>query len=164
MDREELVKRINKMIGILNTLNPVDNAEDFETVREDIIKLSKLLAEYDENCDKQLERQEKLDIEKERLKLEQLRIEKEFEIKFKELELRIEEAKFKSEIESMKVEQADEEAAARKKAAKWQAIWDLIKIAAQIAGTALLIGLTGKLEQSVILGNHKWSLIQKFFK
>lgn len=164
MDRDAIVTMIKKLVIKLNNLDPVKDAETFKRIEEDIIRLSRLCAEYDDMCDKQNERQAKLDIERDSLKFEQQKFEKEIEIKLKEIDLKIKELEFKDKIESKKVEQANEEAASRKKAAKAQAIWDLIKVLLQIVGTAGLIGFTGKLEQSVILGNHKWSLIQKAFK
>lgn len=148
MDNEKIVSVIQKLQGMLETGDPTD--AKFSVILEMLTKCQKLKSENDENCDRQNERQNKLDLEK-------LRLEKEIELKLKELEL-------KYALEEKKVKADSEEAARRRRAEKRNAIWDIIKLLVQIIGSAALIAFTGKIEQSVIIGNHKWSLLQKIFK
>ena len=145
MDREKLAKEIQRLQDILAGMEP--DSEPYMTIARRLSEYVKTMMEYDEACDKQCERQDKLDLERERLT-------KEFELKVKELEL-------KCSIETKKAEDSKVEATARRRAEKRQALWDIIKILLQIVGSAALIIVTGKTEQSVILGQHKWSLIPK---
>ena len=53
------------------------------------------------------------------------------------------------------------EADEKRRAEKRQAWFELIKIGISTASTLALIVATGHIEQNVILGQHKWSLIPK---
>ena len=145
MDHDKLVEELTRLQNLLNTLEPT--SEEYSVVADRMVKLAKLGIELDDACDKQLERQDKLD-------LERYKIDKEFEFKEKELEL-------KNGIEAMKIEDNAADAAERRRTEKRQALWELIKIALQLGGSAALICVTGKIEQGVILGHNKWSLIPK---
>ena len=148
MDNDKIVSMIQKLQGMLDAIDPTE--AKYSIILDMLTKCQKLKSENDEACDKQNERQNKLDLEK-------LRLEKEVELKLKELELRY-------ALEEKKVKADSEEAARRRRAEKRNAIWDIIKLLVQIIGSAALIAFTGKIEQSVIIGNHKWSLLQKIFK
>ena len=145
MDHDKLVEELTRLQNLLNTLEPT--SEEYMAVEDRMVKLAKLVIELDDACDKQLERQDKLD-------LERYKIDKEFEFKDKELEL-------KNGIEAMKIEDNAVDAAERRKVEKHQAYRELIKIGLQFAGSIAMIVVTGKIEQGVILGHNKWSLIPK---
>lgn len=145
MDRDLLAQEIQKL---QKWLNEHDATEDnYQIVEDRMIKLAKLCFELDESCDKQNDRQNKSDLEK-------YKMDQEFELKLKEIEL-------KYHLENSKIENDSKEYAARRRAEKRQALWDLIKIGLQVGGSAALIIITGNLEQNVIIGQHKWSLIPK---
>ena len=148
MDRDKLAKEIERLQDALANLGP--DKEQYRTVLECMIKSLKMQMEYDELCDKQIERQNKFELEKDRLY-------QEYELKKRELDWRIkmEEKKLKDEVD---------EAANRRHVEKRQVIWDLIKIGLTTGCTVLIIWFTGKIEQGAILGQHQWSLIPKLFK
>ena len=146
MDYDKLNVSIQKLQKMMDECDPM--SEKFGILLGLFTKLVKLKAENDDACDKQNERQDKLDLDRQRL-------EKEFELKMKELEL-------KYGIEEKKIEKDSTEAANRRRAERRQAIWDIIKLLAQILGSAALIAFTGKIEQGVIIGQHKWSVIPRF--
>ena len=145
MDHEMLVKELQRLQNWLNTHDPTTS--EYFDVEERFVKLARLSMEFDEMCDKQLERQDKLELEHQRM-------EREFEIKEKDLE-------FKNELEVKKREDISDEADVRRRIERRQAWWDLIKIGLQIGGSAALIIITGNIEQNAILGHNKWSLIPK---
>ena len=145
MDRDLLAQEIQKLLKWLNEHEATE--ENYAIVEDRLIKLAKLCIELDDSCDKQNDRQNKADLEK-------YKMDQEFELKLKEIEL-------KYHLENSKVENDSKEYAARRRAEKRQAWWDLIKIGLQVGGSAALIIITGNLEQNVIIGQHKWSLIPK---
>lgn len=145
MDYDKLKQEIQRLQELLGTLDPV--SEEYAKVRDELIRLAKLEMEFNETCDKEIERSARVDIERDRN-------EKEFELKNKEIEL-------KNEMEAKRLDDNAADFAARRRAEKRQALWDLIKIGLQFGGSAALIIITGHTEQAVILGQHKWSLIPK---
>ena len=145
MDRDLLAQEIQKLLKWLNEHEATE--ENYAIVEDRLIKLAKLCIELDDSCDKQNDRQNRSDLDK-------YKIDKEFELKLQEIKL-------KYDLENSKVENDSKEYAARRKAEKRQAWWDLIKIGLQVGGSAALIIITGNLEQNVIIGHHKWSLIPK---
>lgn len=145
MDHDMLIEEVQKLQKWLEEHDPTH--ENYAMVEDRLIKLVKLGIEYDEACDKQLDRQNRLDLDREKQ-------EREFDLKEKDIEL-------KNGLEAMKLDNGSEEAANRRKLEKRQAWWDLIKIGLQFGCSAALIVVTGHLEQNVILGQHKWSLIPK---
>lgn len=159
MDRDMLSKEIQKLQKKLEDTKP--ESEEYSIVKNYLASLWKLAQDFDEACDKQNERQSKIDLEKLRLKQEyDLRI-KEYELKMKELEIREKEIEAKNQLEKDKIMETAIEAEERRKAEKKAALWDLIKMGAQALFIGGLIGFTGHCEQNVILGAHKWSLIPK---
>lgn len=145
MDHDKLIEEVQRLQEWLNENDPT--TENYAHVEERLIKLVKLGIEFDEACDKQLERQDRLDLERDKTM-------RELDLKEKEIEL-------KNGIEAMRIEDNSVDAANRRRVEKRQAYWDLIKTGLQIGGSAVLIVLTGLTEQHVILGQHKWSLIPK---
>ena len=160
MDHDKQVAEIENLQNLLNKITDKDS-EQYLSLAKRLADQVRLLMEFDEQCDKQNERQNKLDFE-------QRKFDKELEFdreKFlKELELKTKELELKMELEKWKLSEGCAEADARRKAEKRQALWDIIKILLQILGSAALIVITGKIEQNVILGQHKWSWIQKLMK
>jgi len=148
MDNDKITAEINKIQGMLEKCDPVE--EHYSILLGILARLVKMKSDNDEACDKQNERQNKFDLERERLM-------KELELKTKELEL-------KYGIEAKKLEKDNGEAANRRREERRHAIWDIIKILAQIIGSIAVIIVTGKVEENVLIGNHKWSVIQKLFK
>ena len=148
MDNDKLIAEITKLQGMLDKCDPTE--EKYGILLGILTRLVKMKADNDEACDKQNERQDKLDLDRERL-------EKEFEFKMKELER-------KYEIEEKKVEKDSAEAVNRRREERRHAIWDIIKILAQMIGALAVIIVTGKIEESVLIGGHKWSVIQKVLK
>lgn len=148
MDNDKIIAEINKIQGMLDKCDPME--ESYNILLGVLAKLVKMKSDNDEACDKQNERQDKLSLERERLL-------KELELKTKELEL-------KYGIEAKKLEKDTGEAANRRREERRHAIWDIIKILAQIIGSIAVIIVTGKVEENVLIGNHKWSVIQKLFK
>ena len=148
MDNDKITAEINKIQGMLEKCDPVE--ERYGILLGILARLVKMKSDNDEACDKQNERQNKFDLERERLM-------KELELKTKELEL-------KYGIEAKKLEKDNGEAANRRREERRHAIWDIIKILAQIIGSIAVIIVTGKVEENVLIGNHKWSVIQKLFK
>ena len=58
MDHEKLVEEVQRLQDWLAQHDPA--SEDYETVLGRLIKLTKIGIEFDEACDKQCERQDKL--------------------------------------------------------------------------------------------------------
>ena len=152
MDHDKLVEEVQRLQNWLSDHDPSD--EKYEVILGRLIKLTKLGIEFDEACDKQLERQDKLEIETNKSS-------KEIELRERELNLKEQELKLKNRLDSLRAEETANEMLARRKAEKRQAVWDLIKIALSTACSASLIVMTGKVEQQAILGQHQWSLIPK---
>jgi len=148
MDRDKLGKEIERLQDVLRNLDP--NDEVYGSVVERIIKLTKLQMEYDELCDKQIDRQNRFELDQEKSN-EQIELEKEK----LEMSIRLEEKKFEKDLMDV---------ARQRKITRWQAIWDLVKILLTTGCTVALIVVTGRIEQSAILGQHQWSLIPKLFK
>lgn len=148
MDNDKIIAEINRIQEKLDKCDPVE--ERYSILLGILTRLVKMKSDNDEACDKQNERQDKLSLERERLL-------KELELKSKELEL-------KYGIEAIKLEKDTGEAANRRREERRHAIWDIIKILAQIIGSIAVIIVTGKVEENVLIGNHKWSVIQKLFK
>ena len=148
MDRDKMAQEINRLQDVINGLDP--KTDDYKFVLESMTRLTKMMMEYDELCAKQIERDDKFELESEKTT-------KELDIRMKELEFKIrqEEKKFEDEIK---------EAARQRKVAVAKAVWDIAKIALTTGCTVLLIWFTGHVEQSAILGQHQWSLIPKLFK
>lgn len=146
MDHDKLVTIIQKLQDWLTEHTPTDDG--YSQVEELLIKLVKLEIDFNEACDKQLERQNKFELERDKSN-------RELDLKEKEIEL-------KNGIEAMKLEDNSNDTKNRRRMEKYQAGWDIAKIVLQGACTGLLIVLTGVTEQQVILGQHKWSLIPKF--
>lgn len=67
--------------------------------------------------------------------------------------------KFELEVDKLKLE-ADETQRRRRSEIR-EVLWDLTKMGFSTAMSFLLILGTGHIEQNVILGQHKWSLIPK---
>ena len=67
--------------------------------------------------------------------------------------------KFELEVDKLKLE-ADETQRKRRSEIR-ELLWDLTKMGFSTAMSFLLIIGTGHIEQNVILGQHKWSLIPK---
>lgn len=148
MDNDKIIAEINKIQGMLDKCDPME--ERYNILLGVLAKLVKMKSDNDEVCDKQNERQDKLSLEREKLL-------KELELKTKELEL-------KYGIEAKKLEKDTGEAANCRREERRHAIWDIIKILAQIIGSIAVIIVTGKVEENVLIGSHKWSVIQKLFK
>lgn len=148
MDNDKITAEINKIQGMLEKCDPVE--ERYGILLGILARLVKMKSDNDEACDKQNERQNKFDLERERL--------------FKELELKTKELELKYGIEAKKLEKDNGEAVNRRREERRHAIWDIIKILAQIIGSIAVIIVTGKVEENVLIGNHKWSVIQKLFK
>ena len=148
MDRDKMAQEINRLQDVINGLDP--KTDDYKFVLESMTRLTKMMMEYDELCAKQIERDDKFELESEKTT-------KELDIRMKELEFKIrqEEKKFEDEIK---------EAARQRKVTVAKAVWDIAKIALTTGCTVLLIWFTGHVEQSAILGQHQWSLIPKLFK
>ena len=171
MDRDKLVKEIEKLQELLSKIEDKDG-EKYLILAKRLSEHIKMLMEFDETCDKQNERLNKYNFEQKKfdknLEFEREKFEKEKELereKFaNELELKRKELEAKMEFERYKYNENTKESAARRKAEKRQAIWDIIKLLVQIIGSGILIAFTGKIEQTVILGQHKWSWIQAFGK
>ena len=145
MDHDKLVEEVQRLQNWLAEHEPTD--ENYGVVLDRLGKLSRLGIEFDEACDKQLERQDKLELERDR-------IDRELDLKEKEIEL-------KNTLEMDKVEDNLAEAAARRRIEKRQAWGELIKIVLSTTCSAALIIVTGKIEQHAILGQHQWALIPK---
>ena len=123
MDNDKITAEINKIQGMLDKCDPVE--ERYGILLGVLARLVKMKSDNDEACDKQNERQDKLSLERERLL-------KELELKTKELEL-------KYGIEAKKLEKDAGEAANRRREERRHAIWDIIKILAQIIGSIAVI-------------------------
>ena len=67
--------------------------------------------------------------------------------------------KFELEIDKLKLEADETER--RRRAEIREILWELVKMGFSTAMTFMLILGTGHIEQNVILGQHKWSLIPK---
>ena len=67
--------------------------------------------------------------------------------------------KFELEVDKLKLEA--EESRRRRRSEIREVLWDLTKMGFSTAMSFLLILGTGHIEQNVILGQHKWSLIPK---
>ena len=174
MDHDELRKEIQRLQLKLATLDP--ETKEYSMVKEQLIALAKLEMDFNESCDKQLERQNEHELKKERmdrefaLKEKELnnqheldirklddaseKAEREFDLKEKEIEQR-------HDVDVQKLNDAAEEAFNRRKAEKRQAMWDLGKLVISGAITAGLILVTKKAEEAVIFGQHVWSFIPK---
>ena len=148
MDRDKLVEEIDRLQNVAKELNPTE--EGHKAVLEAIIKLTKLQMEYDDLCAKQLDREDRFELEKDKT--------------MEELELRMKELEFQIKMEEKKLDDEIKEAARQKRVAFVRAIWDIVKICLSTGCTLLLIWFTGHVEQSAILGQHQWSLIPKLFK
>lgn len=159
MDHDKLVEEQERLQKLLATYGPT--TDEYAKVEERLIKLAKLEFEFNESSDKQNERLNKFELEREKIKQEFSKQNRELEFKMQELKLKEKELELRNGLEAMKLEDNAEEARNRRRAEKRQAWFDLGKIVLQIGGTAALIGLTGKIEQGVIFGHNKWSLIPK---
>ena len=160
MDRDMLGKEILKLQKKLENLEP--ETEAYSIVKNYLASQWKLAQDFDEACDKQNERQSRLDYENLRLKQDYELKMREYEIRMKELEIREKEIESKNQLEKDKIMEAAMEADERRKAEKKAAIWELVKIGFQGVCIGTLIRVTGRTEESVIIGGHKWSLIPKF--
>ena len=145
MDHDKLVTELNRLQDMISNTDPT--SEEYARIEERMIRLAKLCIELDEACDKQLERQDRLEVDR-------LKVERELDLREKEIEL-------KNDLEVMKANDGVANDAARRRAEKRQAWWELIKIGLQVSGSAALILITGNVEQNAILGHNKWSLIPK---
>lgn len=145
MDHDELRKEIQRIQHKLATLDP--ETKEYSIVEERLIILAKLEMDFNESCDKQLERQNEHELKKERM-------DREFDLKEKEIEQR-------HDVDVQKLNDAAEEAFNRRKAEKRQAWWDLGKLGVSGFITAGLILVTKKAEEAVIFGQHVWSFIPK---
>ena len=148
MDRDKMAQEINRLQDVINGLDP--KTDDYKFVLESMTKLTKMMMEYDELCAKQIERDDRLELESDKT--------------MKELDIRMKELEFKIRQEEKKFEDEIKEAARQRKVAVAKAVWDIVKIALTTGCTVLLIWFTGHVEQSAILGQHQWSLIPKLFK
>lgn len=146
MDNDKILAEITKIQSMLDECDPVE--EKYGILLGVLTRLVKMKAENDDACDKQNERQDKLDLEREKLA-------KEYELKMKEFEL-------KYGLEEKRLKNESGEAANRRRDERRHAIWDIIKIILQTIGGLALIAITGKVEEAVLIGGHKWSIIQKF--
>lgn len=162
MDREKLTKEIDRCLDWLASHEVTH--QDYDAVSNRYSKLTKLLMEYDEFSDKLNERQDKLDIEKDKIKGERDLKDKDLELKSRELDLKEKELELKNNVDNQKIQNDAEEAKARRKHEKRQAVWEIIKIGVSTVATGVLIICTGKAEEAAILGQHKWSLIPKVLK
>lgn len=152
MDHDKLVEEMQRL---QNTLAELDTTSDaYDVVLGRLAKLNKIGIEFDEACDKQCERQIKLQNEEDNSS-------KEYDLKVRELDIREREIEQKAVIEAQKIDENAAEFAARRRIEKWQAIWDLVKMGLATGCTAALIVFTGRTEQHAILGQHQWSLLTK---
>lgn len=149
MDHDKLDAEVQRLQDILSEITD-PACERYMTIAKRLSELAKLRNDFDEVCDKQLERQDRLDLEREKL--------------LKEIDLKIKEIELKMELERMKIKENSMDVAARRRAEKNLAFWDMAKIVLHFIGSGVLIYYTGQTEQNVILGAHKWSLIPKIFK
>ena len=148
MDRDKMAQEINRLQDVINGLDP--KTDDYKFVLESMTRLTKMMMEYDELCAKQIERDDKFELESEKTT--------------KELDIRMKELEFKIRQEEKKLEDEIKEAARQRKVAVAKAVWDIVKIVLTTGCTVFLIWFTGHIEQSAILGQHQWSLIPKLFK
>lgn len=155
MDYEKMVEEALRLYQKAAATEPTD--DNYEKILGLCLKQVKAIIDYNEACDKQNERQERLDMEKEKNQWD-------YEIRMKELELKLEELVMKREIEQNRIDENEREAVERRRAEKRQAKWELLKIVLQIIGCAVCVVVTGKIEQNVIIGQHKWGWIPKLGK
>lgn len=174
MDHDELRKEIQRLQQKLATLDP--ETKEYSIVKEQLITLAKLEMDFNESCDKQLERQNEFELKKERmdrefaLKEKELNNQRELDIRKmddaseksdREFDLKEKEIEQRHDVDVKKLDDAAEEAFNRRRAEKKQAWWDLAKLGASGLITAGLILVTKKSEEAVIFGQHVWSLIPK---
>ena len=163
---DRLVQEATRALDKLGNVEPTD--AKFALVEENAIKLVEAEIKHSEAADRQNERQDKLELERDKmdnefkLKSREMDIrEKELELRNKELDLRAKELDAKERMEYQKVAEANADMAARRRAEKKQAWWELIKIPLTAICSGALIVVTGRVEQHAILGQHQWSLIPK---
>lgn len=145
MDHDELRKEIKRLQTKAATLDPA--SKEYAIVSEQLVTMCKLEMEFNEVCDKQLQRQNEFELKKEQL-------DREFGLKKEQLDREF-------DLKEKEIEQRHEEAFNRRKAEKKQAWWDLAKLGVSGFITAGLILVTKKSEEAVIFGQHVWSLIPK---
>jgi hypothetical protein len=61
MDRDKMAQEINRLQDVINGLDP--KTDDYKFVLESMTRLTKMMMEYDELCAKQIERDDRLELE-----------------------------------------------------------------------------------------------------
>lgn len=188
MDHDKAMKELDR---ILDALTKIDDpgSKEYKDILQSYERLYKVVWDECKNCDDQVEKQHRQEIEKKRLEIEERKLaieEKKMEIskendlarnelENKKLDLEREKARLESRrldnqefetvnkirIEEKKADAAIEEDHNRARYTKKQALGRLAEIG--VEGLIMTVGIivTGKVSDGVILDKNMWSLIRK---
>lgn len=133
MNQEEMAKELDRIQEVLKNLDPTTEA--YTVANKNYHELLRAFHEESAACNADLDSRHKRKME-----------EADFERREKETVAKIEQEQKRQEL-------AEKEAKDKLKAAKMDAIIGLAKIGLTIGGTAVLVVVTGKLEETTILSN-----------
>lgn len=148
MDHEKMMNELDRLLDSLHDMNPCE--ESYATVLKRYKELYQIFLEEDSNCEAQMEKRHKYELELKKL-----------EIEGRKLDIQEKEADAKIEVEQIKAQNYADESRASARYTKSQARWRLVEIGAQGLVMIACICITGKFEESTILNQKMWSLLPK---